>query len=93
MSAAHTLTILWLVAFAIFVLAMVYRAQLTQHETDELFLDDNADELPRKQEHDEIVRRVNFIHPFCQGAGGVTAVLSITLLGMEIAKVLPYVHF
>ncbi|MDE1162798.1 MAG: hypothetical protein PW792_12735 [Acidobacteriaceae bacterium] len=86
-------TILWCAALAAFVAAMVYRAHLTQHETDELFLDDNADHSFRKQEHDDIVRRVNFIQPFCQGAGVVTGALTMLLVGVEVVRALPYVHF
>jgi hypothetical protein len=88
-----TLSVLWIIALAVFVALMVYRAHLTQHETDELFLDDAADQSFRKEEHDEIVRRVNFLQPFCQGTGGLTALLTVAILGLQIAQALPYVHF
>lgn len=93
MQATSIMFALWIIAIVAFVALMVYRGHLTQHETDELFLDDNADDSFRKQEHDEIVRRVNFIQPFCQGTGGAVAAITIFLMGVEVVRALPYIHF
>lgn len=84
---------IWLLLLAAFVALMVYRGHLTRRETGELFLDDTSDLLFRKAEHDLVLRRVDKIHPFCQGAGGATAALTIAMLGVAVAQALPYVHF
>lgn len=92
MQAFSAVTVLWAIALMAFVALMVYRGHLTQHEEPELFLDDNADDLPRKLEHDSIVRRVKAIEPICKAAGGATALLTVLLLGVQVVNALPYVH-
>ncbi|MFC6646841.1 hypothetical protein ACFQBQ_14880 [Granulicella cerasi] len=86
-------TALWAIALAAFTVAMVYRAHLTQHEVDELFLSDEDGSNLHHQEQEEIVRRVNWIHPFCRGAGAATAALTLLIVGVTVARALPYVHF
>lgn len=93
MHAYDVISILWAIALTAFVALMVYRGHLTQHEEPELFLDDNADMLLRKKEHDRIVRRVQLIQPYCKSTGGLTAALTVLILGVEVARALPYVHF
>jgi len=93
MQATNVMFVLWFIAIAAFTALMVYRGHLTQHETDELFLDDAADDSFRKQEHDEIVRRVNFIQPFCQGTGGAAALITMAIMGVEVVRAIPYIHF
>ena len=85
MSALHIAAIIWGVCVTVFVGLMVYRGTLTQHETDQLFLSESA--LPdTQQENDEIIRRVNFIQPYCAGAGAVASLMSIVLFGLWVAK-------
>ena len=85
MSALHIAAIVWGVCVTVFVGLMVYRGTLTQHETDQLFLSESA--LPDSQEeNDEIIRRVNLIHPYCAGAGAVASLMSIVLFGLWVAK-------
>jgi hypothetical protein len=78
---------LWIAAVAGFTAVMVYRATLTQHETDQLFLSENTN--PNlEEEHNEVVRRVNFIQPFCKAFAGATAATTALLLGVYIASAL-----
>ena len=86
-------SVLWLVALAAFTGLMVTRGYLTNHEIPELFLDDNAEGSFRKQSHDSVVRAVNKIHPYCKSAAGVTAALTVVMLGTAVAQALPFVHF
>jgi len=74
----------WAVLTAAFVVLMVYRAHLTQHETDQLFLSDNSNHNC-VEEHDDIVRRVNKIEPLCKGFGGAAALSTVSLIGVYIA--------
>ena len=73
----------WAILTAGFVVLMVYRGHLTQHETDELFLSDNANHN-NEEEHDEIVRRVNRLQPLLKGFGGAAALSTIALVGVYI---------
>ncbi|MDE1154963.1 MAG: hypothetical protein PW735_04435 [Acidobacteriaceae bacterium] len=78
---------LWIVSVAVFAVLMMYRAHLTNLETDELFLSNNIDHSNRKQEHDDVVRRVARLRPFCQGAGGAAALTTVIVAGLAIASV------
>lgn len=80
MQALSLVTILWLVAVAAFAAVMTYRAILTQHETDELFLDDLAEDSYRKREHDDIVRRVDGLRSLVRGTVGAVGALTIAML-------------
>ena len=74
----------WVVLTAIFIALMVYRGHLTQYETDQLFLNENASHN-EEEEHDEIIRRVNRIQPLCKGFGGAAAISTIALVGVYLA--------
>jgi hypothetical protein len=74
----------WVVLTAIFIALMVYRGHLTQYETDQLFLNENASHN-EEEEHDDIIRRVNRIQPLCKGFGGAAAISTIALVGVYLA--------
>lgn len=84
---------LWAIAAAGFTLLMVYRAHLTQHETDQLFLNENEEVDFNHAEHDDIVRRVNLLQPFCTGFGGAAALMTVAIVGTFVYQALPYVKF
>jgi hypothetical protein len=83
--------ILWALAVAGFTALMVYRAHLTQHETDQLFLSDLDCETDcaGHVEHDDIVRRVNRLRPYCQGFGGAAALITIAIVGVWVVQAIP----
>ncbi len=85
MNTLHIVAIVWGICVTAFVGLMVYRGTLTQHETDQLFLSETA--LPiAQEENEEIIRRINFIQPFCAGAGGVAALMSVLVFGIWVAQ-------
>ncbi len=87
MNTLHIVAIVWGICVTAFTGLMVYRATLTQHETDQLFLSETA--LPiAQEENEEIIRRVNFIQPFCAGTGGVAALVSVLLFGVWVAQLI-----
>lgn len=84
MTTLHIVAIIWGICCTAFGGLMIYRATLTQHETDQLFLSEAA--LPDVQEENEdIIRRVNFIQPYCAGACGVAALSSLIFFSVWIA--------
>jgi hypothetical protein len=92
----HTLPILlalWGASVIGFIAVMIYRATLTQHETDQLFLCEDKDVSFSHQEHDEIVARVNKLRPYYQGLGGVAALTTVLVMGVYIAEQLPNMQF
>ncbi len=82
----------WAVCLLIFVALMIYRSQLTRHEVGEVFLSE-SDDHTREMEHEEIVRRVDQVDPFLKTAGGATALLTLSVIGIYVAQILPTVHF
>ena len=88
MDTLSVLTAFWAVIVVTFIALMVYRANLANHETDQLFL---SEETPSSvhQENDEVIRRLNRVLPFCKGFGGAAVILSLLVAGMWIAHTLP----
>jgi hypothetical protein len=85
MNTLHIVAVIWGICVTAFVGLMVYRGTLTQHETDQLFLSETA--LPMAQEeNEEIIRRVNYIQPFCAGVGGVAALMTVLVFGVWVAQ-------
>jgi hypothetical protein len=93
----HTLPILialWGASVIGFIAVMIYRATLTQHETDQLFLSDDTTHVSYgHQEHDEIVARVDKLRPYYQGLGGVAVLMTVLVVGVYIVQELPSLHF
>ena len=92
MSTLQVMFTVWGVLIAGFTALMVYRAHLTQHETDELFLSESADNF-REQEHDAIVRRVNQLRPLVTGFGGAAALMTVAIVGLFLVENARYIKF
>jgi hypothetical protein len=71
---------------------MIYRGHLSRQETDQLFLSESTPDFER-EENESVIRRVRFIQPLCNGVGGVAALLTVTLVGIYVVRLLPYVKF
>jgi predicted membrane protein len=91
MNTLSVITILWGIFFTAFIALMVYRGHLTQHETDQLFLSENAPPSVR-EENEEIIRRVNFIQPICTGVGGVAALFTVLVFGVWLVQTVAKSH-
>jgi hypothetical protein len=88
MNTLSVLTVLWSVVTAVFVALMVYRANLANHETDQLFLNDEDTVSSNHQENDRIVHLMNVLLPICKGVGGATVVLTFALAGVWLSHIL-----
>lgn len=87
------LLLIWAVVSGALVAVMVYRATLTQHETDQLFLNDETTHCLNHEEHDRILARVNRIRPVYQGLCGAAILMSVLIAGIYVAQVLPQMTF
>jgi hypothetical protein len=88
------LVALWGASVIGFIAVMIYRATLTQHETDQLFLsDDSAHVSAGHQEHDDIVARVDKLRPYYQGLGGAAVLMTVLVVGVYIVEQLPNLSF
>jgi hypothetical protein len=93
MDALQIMIAFWSLLVIGFIGLMIYRAHLTQYETDQLFLNEQGGPSSLHQENDEIIRRVNFIQPICKGVGGVTVLMTLLIIGVYAAEVIPTMHF
>ena len=93
----HVLPILialWGASVIGFIAVMIYRATLTQHETDQLFLSDDGTHMSMEhREHDEIVARVDKPRPYYQGLGGAAVLMTVLVVGVWIVQELPNLKF
>ena len=93
----HVLPILialWGASVIGFIAVMIYRATLTQHETDQLFLSDDSTHISMEhREHDEICARVEKLRPYYQGLGGAAVLMTVLVVGVYIIQELPSLKF
>ena len=83
----------WAVVSAALVIVMVYRATLTQHETDRLFLGDEDTLCASHVEHRRLLTRVHRLRPLYQGLTGATILMSALIAGLYVAEVWPTISF
>ena len=83
----------WAVVSAALVIVMIYRATLTQHETDQLFLNDEESRCASHEEHDRILRRVHRLRPVYQGLTGATVLMSALIVSLYLVEVWPQLSF
>lgn len=86
------MVVAWAALSAALVVVMIYRATLTQHETDQLFLNDEESVSHANQEHQRILARMRTIRPLCQGLTGATVLMSALIAGIYVVEMWPYVH-
>jgi hypothetical protein len=92
MTVLSALLVVWSLSTAIFVMLIIYRGHLTRHEIGEVFLNENVDH-DREVEHEEIGRRIDQIDPYLKGVCAVAAFMTVTVIGVYVAEILPTVHF
>lgn len=83
------LLILWCVLTVALIAVLIYRATLTQHETDQLFLTDAETTSASHEEHDRICAKVERLKPVCRSLWGATIVATIAIAGLWISQNLP----
>src|SRR5579875_636194 len=88
-----TLTIIWLVLLLATAIVMVSRGQVTQHETDQLWLSDEDGMSLNKREHHRLLKVVSIIRPMYQVLLFATVAVSGLIAGIYVVQVWRYVHF
>ncbi len=86
------LTLTWAVLLLLTVLVMVCRGTVTQHETDQLFLNDEDAMSLNNKEHHRLLRVVNILRPLYQVLLMSTIAISGIIVGIYVVQVWPYVH-
>ncbi len=88
-----TLTIIWLALLLSTAIVMVCRGTVTQHETDQLWLNDEDGMSLNNREHHRLLKVVSIIKPMYQVLLFATVAVSGVIAGIYIVQVWPYVHF
>ncbi len=84
----NTLTVMvgiWGMVVAAFVALMIYRSQLVQNETDQLFLSEDEPSSTH-QENDDIIRRADKLQPVVKGVGGAAALATFLVIGVWLVQ-------
>ena len=85
------MVVTWATVSAALVVVMVYRATLTQHETDQLCLGDEESLCNYHVAHERLLLRVNRLRPLCQGLTGATVLMSALIAGIYVIEMWPQV--
>lgn len=83
----------WTFVSAALAVVLIYRATLTQHETDQLFLSDEETLSAQHVEHERILAQMRRLRPVYQGLTGATIVMSALIAGIYMVEVWPQISF
>lgn len=87
-----TLTIIWAVLLFATVIVMVCRGTVTQHETDQLFLNDEDALSLNNREHHRLLKVVGLLRPMYLFFLTSTILVSVFIAGIYVVQVWPYIH-
>jgi choline-glycine betaine transporter len=82
---------IWGLIVAAFVVLMVYRGYLSQHETDQLYLSETVPSAGHA-ENDEFIRRTVSIEPICKGVGAAAILMTLVVAGVWVTQMLGTAH-
>ncbi len=77
--------VVWLLVVTALVVLMIYRSQLVQNETDQLFLSE-TEPSSIHQENDDIIRRADKLQPVVKGMGGAAALATFLVIGVWLVQ-------
>jgi len=80
MHALPALIVIWAVLTGLFLALLAYNGTITRYEDSQLFL---ADIKPNQQQQQSaIVRRVNRLMPYVRALGGLSALMTVLIIGI-----------
>jgi hypothetical protein len=82
MSVMPLLWIVWAGLTTVLLVLLVYRANLTRYEEDQIFLDEASSH--QEQEQTIIVRRVAKVQPFVRLVTGLTCAMTVAIIGIYV---------
>ena len=82
MSFIPLLWIVWAGLTTVLLVLLVYRANLTRYEEDQIFLDEACSH--QEQEQTIIVRRVAKVQPFVRLMTGLTCAMTVAIIGIYV---------
>lgn len=78
----EALLIAWGSFTLVLIILLIYRATLSMHEDDQLFLDDAESHMQKDQE--ELLGKMNKLQPFVRGFGAASGVLAVVIIGLAV---------
>ncbi len=82
MSIMPLLWIVWAGLTTVLLVLLVYRANLTRYEEDQIFLDEAASH--QEQEQNAIVRKVEKVQPLVRVITGLTCAMTVAIVGVYV---------
>ncbi len=82
MSMLYLLAIVWGVLTATLIVLLIYRGTLSNHEDDQLFLDDAESHMQAEQQ--ELRTKVDRLTPYVRLLGAVSVVLILFIAGVAV---------
>jgi hypothetical protein len=80
MHALPALIVIWAVLTGLFLALLAYNGTVTRYEESQLFLENSN---PYEQQRQSmIVRRVNMVIPYIRALGGLSAVMTLLIIGI-----------
>ena len=77
------LMVVWAVLAASFMGLLVYRGQLTRYEDDQLFLNDENNQVEHERQT-QIVRKVEKMQPLVRLLGGAAGLVTASVVGIYV---------
>lgn len=82
MEAMTLLLVVWGVLTAVLVVLIIYRATLSMHEDDQLFLDSSESHMEKEQQ--QLLRRMGRITPLVNTLGATSGFLILLIAGLWV---------
>ncbi len=80
MHALPALIVIWAVLTGMFLALLAYNGTITRYEENQLFLE-NVN--PREQQRQTVImRRVNTVLPYIRALGGLSAIMTVVIIGI-----------
>ena len=91
MNAFTISVVIWGCISAAFVALMIYRGYLAQHESDHLYLSEEAPSADHL-ENESFIRRDESIQPLLRGVGGAAILMTVVVVVLWFSKMLSVSH-
>ena len=78
----EALLIAWGSFTLVLIILLIYRATLSMHEDDQLFLDEAESHMQKEQE--ELLGKMHKIQPFVRGFGAASGLLFLLIAGLAV---------
>jgi hypothetical protein len=91
MSFLQDMSVIWGAILVAFIAVMIYRGHLSLHETEQLFLSENANEANLVKQT-KVSRRASRVDPLFHSLGGVAVLLTVAMASTYLVQQIPHMR-